>query len=380
MKTHLGLLSLVLLLVLWTHPAYGATFTVTGLNDSGPGSLRAAINAANSAPGSTISFSTRGTIILSTPLPNITKPTTIDGTTAPTFSSAPVIGVNFSGNTGLVVATGADGSIIASLSFINSANAALTIQASRVTLQGSYVGLKIDGTLGPNLGDGIDILASSSANLIGSDDPVTSIAYGDTSNATNFTIQPVSAWQGLRNDQAIAGQYLMCGTSNANGLLYMGPIGGGGTSHLVQYPGSTITATSVYGPDNLTTGGFRLVGSYRKSTDTTIFNHGFVWDGTVAQLPSGGSFRTIDYPGAKYQFTHSTMGGLAVGNADGPAIGGGTPLTGSEVAYIYNVVSNSFIANIVYPNSKTTTAYGIWSNGGTLYTICGGYSPIVTNN
>src|SRR5208337_2445423 len=36
-----------------------------------------------------------------------------------------------------------------------------------------------------------------------------------------------------------------------------------------------------------------------------------------------------------------------------------------------------FLSDIVYPGSTTTTDYGIWYNGGTSYTICGGYSDIL---
>jgi hypothetical protein len=211
--------------------------------------------------------------------------------------------------------------------------------------------------------------------------PKYDVNYFDTSDATKFTIQPVSAWQGLRNYGANADQYLICGTSNqSNGLLYVGPISGGGASYPVTYPGST--ATSVYGPDNLPDDNLRLVGSYKLSGDgDAIYNHGFVWDGTLADLPSGGTFRTIDYPDAKYQFTHSTMGNLAVGNADGPMQVGEKSLPiGPGIAYIYDILSGTFVSNIVYPGSKSNTAYGIWHNGGTSYTICGGYSPALVNN
>jgi hypothetical protein len=212
-------------------------------------------------------------------------------------------------------------------------------------------------------------------------EPKYDVNYFDTSDAANFTIQPVSAWQGLRNYGDNADQYLICGTSDqSNGLLYVGPISGGGASYPVTYPGST--ATSVYGPDNLPDGNLRLVGSYKSSGDEdAIYNHGFVWDGALADLPSGGTFRTIDYPGAKYQFTHSTMGNLAVGNADGQIqVGGKTLPIGPGIAYIYDIPSAAFVANIVYPGSKSNTAYGIWHNGGTSYTICGGYSPVAANN
>lgn len=205
------------------------------------------------------------------------------------------------------------------------------------------------------------------------------VNYFNTSDTTKFTVQPVSAWQGLRNYGENADQYLICGTAKkTEGLLYVGPLSGGGASYLVNYPEAT--ATSVYGPDNLSDGNLRLVGSYKLGEDT-IYNHGFVWDGTLADLPHGGAFRAIDYPDAKYQFTHSTMGNLAVGNADSPMqVGDKTLPIGPGIAYIYDISSGTFVANIVFPGSKSNTAYGIWYNGGTSYTICGGYSPVAANN
>ena len=360
--------------------ANATTYTVTTLKNAGPGSFRAAILAARGGSGNTIAFATAGTINLSSSLPLINSPMTIDGTTAPGFSSSPVVSINFSGNTGLTIAKGAPGTVIKALSLVNASSDALTIGAPGCVIEGNYIGLTTGGVVAANSGDGIKILSMSSGNLIGSNDPVSSISYYNTSDTTKFTVQPVTAWQGLRNYGSHEGQFLICGSSDANGLLYVGPLSGGGTSYTVQYPGSTITSTSVYGPDNLNGGQLRLVGSYRNSSDTTIYNHGFLWQGTTSQLPSGGTFLSIDYPNAKYQYTHSTMEDLAVGNADGPSLGGGQPAPGSGVAYIYNVRTHAFVTNIVYPGSKTTTAYGIWYNGKNKYTICGGYSPVVTNN
>ena len=64
-------------------PAHAATFMVTNLDNSGAGSLRDAIMAANAAPGAdTITFSVSGTITLGSTLPTITDTAglTIDGT------------------------------------------------------------------------------------------------------------------------------------------------------------------------------------------------------------------------------------------------------------------------------------------------------------
>ncbi len=365
--------------IFFAAPALAGTFTVTNLNDSGAGSLRQAITQANSGHGNTVAFGTTGTITLASPLPNINKRMTVDGSTAPGFAGIPLVSVDFNGNAGFMVATGADRSVISGLSLVGSQTAAITLRASSVSVQGNYIGLRTNGTSGENMGDGIRILGTSKENLIGNADPVSSIDYTDAQDAGDFTVQPVSAWQGIRNYAAGASDdFLICGSSNDNGLLYVGPSTGGGASYLVQYPGTTTIATSVYGPDNLTGSTIRLVGSYRKS-GSEAYNYGFAWEGTLAQLPSGGVFRTIDYPGASYQFTHSTMGKLAVGNADGPALNGNLPL-GAGKAYIYNLSTGKFVTNIRFPNSKSNTAYGIWQNGPDKYTICGGYSPVSTNN
>src|SRR5262245_31311562 len=81
---------------------FAATFTVLNTSDSGAGSLRQAIIDANNTPGAdVISFSIPGTapytISPASPLPSITDPVTIDGTTQPNFTGLPIIQINGSG-------------------------------------------------------------------------------------------------------------------------------------------------------------------------------------------------------------------------------------------------------------------------------------------
>jgi hypothetical protein len=343
-----------------------ATFTVTNLNDLGNGSLRQAILLSNAAPGpNAIDFGVAGTInVGAVSLPAITDPVTIDGSTAPGFAGSPVVTVDFRGTQGLDFAIGSDGSNLKALSLVGAGNAGVTLDASYVTVQGNYIGLRADGeTVAGNAGDGVQIDPSSRGDVIGQIDPVTGTTFY---SATSVGIQPVSAWQGIRGT-AVSGQYLLTGTSATNGLLYEGPISGvGGASFSVNYPGAT--STSVYGPDQPSTGGVRLVGSYKNGVGSV---HGFLYQGTTAGLSQAAGYRTIDYPGAKYTYIHSTMGDLAVGNADGPE--GNAPL-GTGHALLYNVATGTLLPDIVYPGSTTTTAYGIWYNGGTSYTIAGGYS------
>jgi len=260
----------------------------------------------------------------------------------------------------------------------NGANGVLlTGNAQSNTLGSNFIGTDPSGaTVVGNALDGVRI-DGSNQNLVGNSNPVTSISYYNTNNVS---IQPVSGWEGIRGADT-SGQYIISGTSDSNGLLFEGTIAGVGSSYAVSYPGAL--TTSVYGPDNLGNGDLRLVGNYKNPNYATapVFSNGFVFQGTTAQLSDPSNYRTIDSPGAVYNYVHSTMGGLAVGNYDSPADHGmdGVPL-GPGHAFIYDIAAGTFLTDVVYPGSLSNTAYGIWYNGGTSYTICGGYADTVVNN
>lgn len=146
------------------------TFTVTNLDDSGPGSLRDAIEAANSAgSASTITFSVSGTITLASALPSISQSVTIDATSAPgaTAGGAPVVGIDFGGHAGLTFATGSDGSSLEGVAVGGASGNGITIESSDVTIAGDYVGLTTAGAALGNGAAGIYIASTSSGNVIG---------------------------------------------------------------------------------------------------------------------------------------------------------------------------------------------------------------------
>jgi parallel beta-helix repeat protein len=349
-----------------------ATFTVTSLHNAGAGSLRQAIVAANKQPGpDTIDFAVSGTIrVGKTSLPAITDTVTIDGSSAPTFAGTPVVTVDFRGTKGLRFANGSDGSTLRSLALVKAGNSGVTLDASHVTVQGNDIGLLANGKAAGNAGDGIRINASSTGDLIGQVNPVTGVSYYNA-DGVGMT---VNGWQGIR-DSSTPGQYLITGTANTtDGLLYEGPISGvGGTPYVVDYPKAT--SSSLYGPDLVGTGPngreiLRLVGSYKNGNGLV---QGFAFQGTTADLLNPTDYRTIDYQmngqPAEVTYVHSTAGDLAVGN-------GGDINATTDHAFLYSYSQDQILTDIVYPGSTTfsTTAYGIWHNGGTSYTICGGYT------
>ncbi len=200
-----------------------------------------------------------------------------------------------------------------------------------------------------------------------------SVTYYDAVNTTDASQFPISGWQGIRNGDT-PGQYLISGTSSASGILYVGSISGQGTSYPVNDP--IASSTSVYGPNNLGGGQVQLVGSFRTANSSVV--SGFFFQGTIANGSVTGSYTTIAHSGATFNYVHSTMGGLAVGNYDGPTASG-LPL-GPGHAFIYNVSTGQFVTDIRFPRSISDSAYGIWYNGGTSYTIVGGFSNRAVNN
>lgn len=92
---------------------------VSNLNDSGAGSLRAAIEAVNAGTGAcTIQFTVNGTVTLTSRLPVITRSATIDATTAPTHVAGgpPVVEIDCNGHAGLEFGAGSDGSQLLGMS------------------------------------------------------------------------------------------------------------------------------------------------------------------------------------------------------------------------------------------------------------------------
>ena len=210
-------------------------------------------------------------------------------------------------------------------------------------------------------------------------------------NSNNLLIQTpigkeyggISAWQGIRSLGADV--YLICGTTNptpntGNGLIYIGEINcQNGNTYILNVPNSL--GTSIYGPDyNLSDGIYTFVGSFLDYNQNV---NGFIYQGKLENITNPLNFI---YPSINLYFDttffHSFSNELFVGNS-------GNKFKNLETtSYIYDINDFDKIkTQIKYPNSLTTTTYGIWYNGDNIYTIVGGYSmenksieQIYTNN
>ena len=345
-----------------------ATFLVANLNDSGIGSFRQALLDANGLPGAdAIQFEVGGVVTLASDLPSITDTVSINalkaGLLGPTFQ------VEAAGNGGLVFAPGSKGSVLQGFSITGASGDGVALNDSQIQLSFNYIGVALDGvTAQGNGGNGVLVSAGSQDNTIGYGIPAGQVNYYQAPYLSSD--QVVDGWEGLRAG-VNPGEFLAVGTTTASsgnltGLVYTGPISGnGGSSFSFSYPGST--TTTIYGPDILAGDVVRIVGTYKVSGSSDISS--FIADGTLAQLSAGtpSSLRSVTYPAMVNTVMHSTAGGLAVGNANDQ----GSTLF---IAFLYDIDGGEFLANTVYPGSETTSSYGIWHNGGTSYTITGGYS------
>ncbi len=368
-----------------------ATFTVTNLLNAGEGSLRWAIHQANANAGADdIAFAVAGTIPLASALPAVADTVSIAGSTAPGFTGAPLVTVDFRGRTGLRFAPGSDGSTLSSLSLVAAKAAGVTLDSSGITLAGNFIGVLPDGvTPAGNGGSGVLVTRRGSANQIGVEPSISYAATTSVTAAAGGTL-PVAGWQGLTSAGS-PGEYLFTGTtvnpnasSETAGLVYFGPItAAGGSGYVMVMPnqsGETTDGTTAYSADPLDDGQLRIVGTYSNAGAANEL--GFVFTGTVDDLANGtGTYAQIPepHPSAKWNIPHSTAGGLVVGNYDSETTDG-LP-SGGGLAYVYDAVQAIYLREtMIYPGSASNTAYGIWHNGGTSYTICGGYANSPINN
>ncbi|MGB7345432.1 MAG: hypothetical protein WBD20_14555, partial [Pirellulaceae bacterium] len=182
------------------------TIQVTNSADSGPGSLRQAILDANAQPNAdVIEFFNTGTgwhtIVLSSPLPAITQPLTLDGYADPDASpNSLTIGNNASivwvidGVTSDVFTVNSSDVTIRGLSIVGADDAILIGSgAQNVKVAGNFLGLLPDGvTTVPNANAGVRITGGANSNTVGGDSAADRNAIAGGATTAGIWLEGVS--------------------------------------------------------------------------------------------------------------------------------------------------------------------------------------------
>ena len=318
-----------------------STYLVTNLNDSGTGSFRQAIlNANNNAGADTIQFNVAGIIHLQSNLAAINDTVTINATTAPGYTNAPVVELDFNGKAGLTFASGADNSVLRGFSLVNANGAGLTINgANKMTVAGNYIGLGLDGTtVHGNSGAGM-VINNATSNTIGG------------AAATDANVISGNGGDGIDVTRAAANSFInnLIGT-DVTGLLDKGNNGNG----LTLSTGAT---------DNI------IGGTATGGNDPT--NSVFVRppDGNIISGNGGNGVMINDHAGFN-SFSGNFIGtditgnaalgnggdGVFVNNSNNNSFVGCTAKTDPFV--FYNVISGNAGDGLAVDNSSNTTIQG----------------------
>ena len=179
------------------------TFIVTNTNDAGAGSLRQAILDANAIAGpDNIGFNIGSgprRIVVTSLLPTITDPLTIDGTTQPGFAGTPLIEIQPDGQVigdGFTITAG--NSVLRGLVLNKFRGHAIKIEnGGGNVIEGNYIGTEANGSVASaNLQSGVFIVSSSNNRIGGLTVAARNVISGNLGNgvhiatgASNNTVQ-----------------------------------------------------------------------------------------------------------------------------------------------------------------------------------------------
>jgi len=201
-----------------------ATFTVTNTNDSGTGSLRQAILDANGSPGAdTIAFGIPGsgvqTIVLATPLSDITEDLEIRGFTQPGSSAntngpgladnsvhlVEIDGTNSGGGIAagvLRIASGV-GFVVDGLVINRAPGAAIQVNGGTGTVIGSFLGIDASGATAHSNSYGVEVEGGAGVQIGGLLPAQRNVISGNSSSQIGF-----GCWSGGGSGSTITGNFI----------------------------------------------------------------------------------------------------------------------------------------------------------------------------
>lgn len=291
------------------------TFMVTNVNDSGAGSLRAAIDLANGSAGAdTIAFSIAGngthSIALQTPLPAISPDggaLTIDATTQPGYQNKPLVELNGTntpvGTDGLVLI--APNCVVRGLAingFVANSDSGggrgiYIIAGGNCKIEANYIGTDVTGQEAVPNTFGVDIQISAGTVVGGTASAARNVLSG------NMSAGVIVSYDETASNNLVQGNLIGTNASGATAI----PNGTG--VYLSSAANNTIGGTSA-GARNVISGsvnpGFGVGIAYEAATGNLVQGNyiGVAQDGTAALgngltgiiISSGASFNVVGGP------------------------------------------------------------------------------------
>lgn len=334
-------------LLLLCPSAWSATFTVASTADSGAGTLRAAMTAAeandNIGETDTIEFSlaTGSTIQLAASLPTLAEPVLLDGCSESPNSPGPCVGIRgikscptCNGGTGFNLQTGASGSTIRGFALSNLGDA-IAIGADGVTVKNNWIGFTTTGASEGNGHQGMSIGGNS--NVIGGAGGARGASPADRNVFGNNNVGAIHVFRGDGN--TIAGNYFGVapdGTTAApngpaitvNGLVSAGDAAVG--TIIGGTPSASAAATpSCDGPCNVIASS---VSGVNPNYGQTFVGHGIDLVGgqlAAAQTTISGNHIGVDVTGSAVR--GNQVNGVNAGPAPQLTLGGSSPAEGNLV-------------------------------------------------
>jgi hypothetical protein len=344
---------------------HAATFTVTNANDSGVGSLRTAIQNANSAVGADlINFNIPSgpgpfTINLASALPPIfPEPVAIDGTTQAGYTDKPRIELN--GTNAGEDATGiylqSSNCVVKGLAINRFTKEAIRIEGSgNNVVQGNFIGTGPFGTnsLGNGSGGGgfggITIL--SAGNLVGGNDPTNRNIISGNYHAGIWIIDP--AGNGATKGNQVVGNYVGLDVTGINRL--------GNTENGIATYGdrNTIIGGTNVSARNVISGNYQS-GIYLKSdlffginSMSNVIQGNFIGTDTNGTVAISNTSDGITLEGA----TYTVIGGTNEGARNVISGNGGRGVNVDAHGATGNLIQGNFIGADVNGSARLGNAY-----------------------
>lgn len=381
----------VLLVLIWSllgsvHYVQAATYTVSNTNDSGSGSLRQAIIDANATSiADTIVFNIPGDgkkqIIPNSPMPAITQPVTINGTTQTCSScGANEPRIELSGNgagndaIGLRITGNGTGSTIRGMIINRFSSNGIFLDSGSNTIVGNYIGTNADGTAAAaNGGDGIGIfsgtnLVDASNNTIGGTVAADrNVISGNSQNGIGITAQD----GGTASSNTITGNYI--GT-NASGTSAI-PNGGDGILINHAQGSGTLSGNTVGGTTGITVGG-NCTGACNLISGNSVNGVG-LWHGGVTSTTILGNYIGTNAGGTS-AIANGDIG-VEIQESANNIVGGTSAearnvISGNLGAGVF-ITGGSATGNTIHGNYIGTNAAGTADVGNVKMGLGIGYSP-----